>query len=86
MLQHIYLSLSFVKLRKKDDNDIVALLEHKDSFKLVCVDSYKKCCYPILVDLILDYKEQVCITGIKENMQCLICHILPKKREFINRL
>lgn len=34
----------------------------------------------------IDYKEQVLITKIKANMQCLICYILPKKREIFTKL
>ena len=32
----------------------------------------------------VDYKEQVFITGIKANMPCSICHILPKKKRVSN--
>ena len=43
-------------------------------------NGYKKRCYSILADLMVDYKEQVLIIGIKVNMQYLICHIPQKKR------
>ena len=36
--------------------------------ELVYINGYKKYCYPILADLIIDYKEQVLITGIKANI------------------
>ena len=39
-----------------------------------------------MVGFIVDYKEQVLITGIKANMQYLIRHILSKERELITRL
>ena len=35
---------------------------------------------------IVDYKKQVLITDIKANMQCFICHILPKKRKKVTKL
>ena len=49
-------------------------------------DSYKRRCYSILESFIVDYKEQVLITGIKGNMQCLIYYILPKEKELVTRL
>ena len=49
-------------------------------------NGYKKRCYPILTGFMVDYEEQVLITSIKINMQCLICHILAKKRELITQL
>ena len=54
--------------------------------ELVCVDGYKKHCYPILTGFIVDYTEQVLITGIKTNMQCLICHIPPKEKKLVTQL
>ena len=47
---------------------------------MVYGDGYKKRCYFILADFIVNCKEQVLIIGIKSNMQFLICHILLKKR------
>ena len=68
ILQRIYPSLSFVELRKEDNNNVATLLEHKDGIKLVCADGYKRRCYPILAGLMVDYKEQILITCIKANM------------------
>ena len=51
----------------------------------MCIDYYKRCCYPILVGFIVDYKEQVLIAGIKANMQYLICYILPKEKKLVIR-
>ncbi len=48
------------------------------------VDGYKKRCYPVLVGLIVDYEEQVLITGIKANMQCSICQCSIKKKKISN--
>ena len=48
---------------------ITALLEYtKKGIELVCADGYKRRCYPILAGLMVDYEEQVLITGIKANM------------------
>ena len=86
MLQRTYPSLPFVELRKRDTNNVAALLEHKDGIELVCADSYKRRCYPVLAGFMVDYKKQVLITGIKPNMQCSICHVPPKERELVTRL
>ena len=34
----------------------------------------------------VDYEEQVFITGDKANMQCSICHVPTKKREYVTKL
>ena len=52
----------------------------------MCANSYKRRCYPVLPGFMVDYKEQVFITGIKANIQCLICHVLLKKRELVTWL
>ena len=86
MLQRTYPSLPFVELNKRDTNDIAALLEHKAGIELVYTDGYKRRCYPVLAGLMVDYEEQVFITGIKGNMQCSICYVPPKERELVTRL
>ena len=68
ILQRTYPSFLSDELKKWDTNDIVALLEHKDGIELVCANGYKKHFYSVLAGLIVDYKEQVLITGIKTNM------------------
>ena len=68
ILQRIYPSFPYVELRKRDRNDIAALLKHKDGIKLICAKGYKRRYYPVLADFMVDYKEQVFITGIKANM------------------
>lgn len=83
ILQHISPSFFFVEFKKKDTNDFAILLEHKNGIELIYVDDYKRCCYPILVGFMVDYKKQVLIIGIKANMQYSICLILSKKRELI---
>ena len=60
------------------------MFKYKDDIKLVYIDNYKKRYYPIPAGFILDYKEQVCITGIKANMQYSIYHIQPKKKRINN--
>ena len=52
---------------------------------MICVGGFKRCYYPILTSVIVDYKEQVLITGIKTNMQCSICHISPQEREKLTK-
>lgn len=65
ILQYTYLNLSFDKLRKKITNNVVTLFEHKNRIELICKDGYKKYCYQILADFIVDYYEQVLIISIK---------------------
>lgn len=56
-------------LRKRDTNNIVSLfMYYKDVIELIYKDGYKKYCYLVLIDLIVDYKKQVFIIGIKINM------------------
>lgn len=45
---------------------------------MFCTDGIKYYCFPILVGIIIDYKEQVFITGTKANVQYLVCHIIRK--------
>lgn len=63
-------------VKNRNTNNIATLFEYKNGMELVCANSYKKCCYPVLVGLMVDYEEQVLVTGIKANMQYLICHML----------
>ena len=65
--------------------DIALLKIYKEGIEIQCVDSFKQRCYPVFAGLIVDYKEQVLITGIKANMQCSICHVIPKKRECVTK-
>lgn len=84
--QHTYPSFLSIELKKRDTNNIAALLENKESIKLVCAYGYKRPCYLVLVNVMVYYKEQVLITGIKVNMQCSICHVRPKEREIVTWL
>ena len=52
---------------------------------MIYTDSLKRHCYPILAGVIVDYKEQVLITGIKTNMQCFVCYVSPKKQENLTK-
>ncbi len=42
---------------------------------MIYIDDLKYCYYPILMSIIVDYKEQVLITRIKANMECFVCHV-----------
>lgn len=65
----------------------IALLEIcKDGIEIRYAHDFKQHCYPILASLMIDYKEQVLIIGIKTNIQCSIYYILLKKREYITKL
>lgn len=66
--------------------NIVFLKTCKDEIKIRYANSLKKCCYPISVNLIVDYKEQVMITNPKANMQCFIYYIPSKKSEYMTKL
>lgn len=71
-------------LRKRDTDNIAILLKYiKDGLQLVYANSYKKHCYFILINFIIDYKKQVFIINIKANIQYLICYILIKKRKLV---
>ena len=54
--------------------------------KIICVNGFKCRYYLILVDKMVDYKKQVFITKIKVNVQCLVCHISPKKQENLTKI
>ena len=60
----------------------IALLKtYKEGIEIWCANGFKRRCYPVLTGLMVDYEERVLIIGVKANMQCSICHVLPKKRE-----
>lgn len=84
MLQYIYPNFFLVNFKKKIyTDDISVLFGYKDGIELVNTNRYKKCCYPVLASLIVNYKEQALITSIKTNTQCSICYVLPKKKRLI---
>lgn len=87
-----YLALKIILQRKYSSSignqlDIFNILDitfwdiYKEAIKIWCAKGFKQCYYPIFIGLIIDYKKQVLITGIKPNMQCPICYILSKKRK-----
>lgn len=41
------------------------VFEYKNDIELVYANSYKRRCYLILADLMVDYKEKVLITNVK---------------------
>ena len=62
------------------------MLEYtKESIELVYADGYKKRRYPQLIGLMVNYEEQIFITGIKTNMQCLIFYVVPKEKKLVTR-
>ena len=65
--------------------DIALLETYKEGIEIRCVDDFKRRCYLVLTVLMVDYEEQVLITGVKANMQCSICHFLPKKKERVTK-
>ena len=52
---------------------------------MICIDGFKRRYYPILAGVMVDYKEQVLITGIKRNVQCSVCHVSPQKQENLTK-
>ena len=63
-----------------------ALLEiYKEAIEIRCANGFKRRCYSVFAGLIVDYKEQVLIIGVKANIQYFICHIQPKKRKRVTK-
>ena len=52
-------------------------------FAIFCADGYTRHCHPIIAGLMVDYKEQVLITGVKSNNHCTICQVPPSEREHL---
>ena len=65
--------------------DIALLKTYKEGIEIRCADGFKRRCYPVLAGLMVDYEEQVLITGVKANIQCSICHVPPKERECVTK-
>ncbi len=42
---------------------------------MICIDGLKCHCYIILTGVMIDYEEQVLITGIKANIQYSVCYV-----------
>ena len=64
----------------------IALLEiYKEGIEIRYANGFKQRCYSVLAGLMVDYKEQVLITGVKANMQCSICYVPPKKIEHVTK-
>ena len=43
---------------------------------MICINGLKRHCYAIPAGIIIDYEEQVFISGIKANVQYSVCHVL----------
>ena len=65
--------------------DIALLKTYKEGIEIQYANRFKQRCYPILAGLMVDYKEQVLITGVKANMQCFICYAPLKERELVTK-
>ena len=65
--------------------DIALPETYKEGIEIRCANGFKRRCYPVLAGLMVDYEEQVLITGVKANMQCSICHVPPKERERVTK-
>ena len=65
--------------------DIALLKIYKEGIEIRCAGGFKRRCYPVFAGLMVDYEEQVLITGVKANMQCFICHVPPKEREHVTK-
>jgi hypothetical protein len=48
---------------------------------MVCADSFMQKYYPIIARMIVNYEEQILITGIKSGQYCSICQVPPKERK-----
>ena len=57
----------------------------KDGFVVKCADGHNRQCYPIIAGFMIDYEEQVLITGIKKAQHCSICTVPPHKRENLTK-
>ena len=57
----------------------------KDGFLVKCADGYNRQCYPIIAGFMVDYEEQVLITGIKKAQHCSICIVPPHERENLTK-
>ena len=53
---------------------------------IICADGLNCCYYPILVDIIVNYEEQVFITRRKANVQCSIYYVSVQKEENLTKL
>ena len=53
---------------------------------MICTNNFKHCYYPIVIDIIIDYKEQVFITGIKANVQYFVYHIFLLEQENLTKI
>lgn len=59
--------------------EIVVKMYYDNSIEKICIDNLKRCCYPILAKVMVDYKEEVFINKIKLNIQYSVCHFTSLK-------
>ena len=55
----------------------------KEGIVIPCADGFERRCFPVLAGCLMDYEEQVILTGVKSNRHCTICHVHPKNREIL---
>ncbi|CAI6270625.1 unnamed protein product [Periconia digitata] len=65
---------------KHHDKDLKASIYHQAMGK-VLEHGNSRMCYPIVCGIMADYKEQVLLTGVKNNQHCTVCKIAPKMRD-----
>ena len=77
------MQLPYFKLVCTDINDFSSALEDLTwaGFYVFCADGFYRQCHPIIAGFMVNYEEQVLITGIKSNNHCSICQVPPDKRE-----
>ena len=63
--------------------DIALFKTYNECIEILCANDFKRRCYLVLVGLIVDYEEQVLITGVKANMQCSIYYVSSIEREYV---
>lgn len=57
----------------------------KKGVNIRCANDFTKRCHPIIGGMMVDYEEQVLITGIKKNRYCSICTVPPDERQNLTK-
>ena len=64
----------------------IALLEtYKEGIEIRYANVFKQRCYLVFAGLMVDYEEQVLITGVEANMQCSIIYVSLKERKRVTK-
>ena len=48
---------------------------------MLCVDEHYRYCYSIIMNFKMNYKKQILITSIKNEIQCSICIVFSRRRQ-----